>query len=102
MLEVGRDVADFDQYTGEEESSFPQIRWIEDLQNDFAARADWCVMSHKEANHGQEVKLDGKNHILAKAGETVNLTARASDPDEDLFAYSWRKYRETGTYLWYQ
>ena len=35
----------------------PQWRWIGAIQNDFAARADWCVKPYEEANHPPVVKL---------------------------------------------
>ena len=35
----------------------PMWRWSDAFQNDFAARADWCVKSYEEANHPPVVKL---------------------------------------------
>ena len=96
--EDGRNVTDFNPYTGKEESSYPQIRWIEDLQNDFAARADWSVQPYDKANHGPDIKLKGKNDLSVKAGETVQLDAVANDPDGDQLNYSWWQYREAGSY----
>ena len=35
----------------------PQWRWLDAIQNDWAARADWCVKSYQDANHPPVVKL---------------------------------------------
>ncbi len=67
-------------------------------KNDFAARADWCVMSPEEANHAPEVSVDGSLDISAKAGETVQLNGEAIDPDGDALSYKWWQYQEAGTY----
>ncbi len=96
--EDGQHVTDFNPYTGRKESSYPQIRWIEVLQNDFAARADWCVMDYDEANHAPAVTLDHTADLKAKAGGMVQLIGSASDPDGDQLNYSWWQYVEAGTY----
>ncbi len=31
-------------------------KYIDDIQNDFAARADWCVKDYKNANHAPKNK----------------------------------------------
>jgi hypothetical protein len=95
--EDGRTVTDFDPYTGKEESSYPQIRWIEDLQNDFAARADWCVKEYKNANHAPVVKLRQANSLSAKPGEVIQLAGTATDPDRNALTYNWWQYKEAGT-----
>ncbi len=61
----------------------PQWRWIDALQNDFAARADWCVKDFEEANHAPVVKVNGELMRDVKPGETVKLAATATDPDGD-------------------
>lgn len=79
-------------------------RWAADLQNDFRARMDWCVVPRDKANHPPRVVLQGKDgkavlRMTAKAGETVTLTAAGTeDPDGDTLAYSWFDYVEAGTY----
>lgn len=72
----------------------PQWRWIGALQNDFAARADWCVEDFKEANHHPIVKVDGPLTRTVKPGETVKLAATATDPDADRLTYRWWQYSE--------
>ena len=76
----------------------PMWRWTEALQNDFAARADWCVSSYEEANHQPVVKCNKKD-ITARPGERIRLSAKGSyDPDGDRLTYRWWHYKEAGTY----
>ena len=46
----------------------PIWQWSDAFQNDFAARADWCVKSYKEANHQPVVKLNHDADLKAKPG----------------------------------
>ena len=88
---------DFNPASGEVDMFYPQTRWVEVLQNDFAARADWCVKDYADANHMPQVSVKGALDITAKAGEKVVLKASALDPDGDDVALSWWQYREAGT-----
>lgn len=68
-------------------------RWIPDLQNDFAARVDWCTKSYKEANHSPVIE----NVVfpeLVKPGQKVELNATGNDPDGDNIYYYWWHYPE--------
>lgn len=77
----------------------PQWRWINALQNDFAARADWCVKPYAEANHPPVVVLTNALNLKAHPGATVNLSAHGtSDPDGNALTYRWWQYREAGTF----
>jgi hypothetical protein len=77
----------------------PMWRWTEAMQNDFAARADWCVKSYEEANHPPVVVLAHAADLVAQPGATVKLSARGtSDPDGDELTYHWWQYREAGSY----
>jgi hypothetical protein len=77
----------------------PQWRWIDAIQNDFAARADWCVQSYEEANHPPVVKLAHARKLSVKPGETVQLSAQgAHDPDGDQMDYRWWQYKEVDSY----
>lgn len=72
----------------------PMWRWADVLQNDFAARADWCVKPFDEANHPPLVQVNGELNRRAKAGETVRLAGAVSDPDGDEFSVRWWQYAE--------
>lgn len=77
----------------------PIWRWSDALQNDFAARADWCVKSVEKANHPPVVKLANALDITAKPGSKIQLSAKGmSDPDGDKLTYRWWHYKEAGTY----
>jgi hypothetical protein len=77
----------------------PLWRWSDAFQNDFAARADWCVKSYKEANHPPVVTLAHALDMQVTAGVTVNLSAKGtSDPDGDQVVYHWWQYEEADTY----
>ena len=76
----------------------PIWRWAIAFQNDWAARADWCVKSYEEANHPPVVTLDHASDLKAKAGETVNLSAKGTDPDGDKLTYKWWQYKEPGSH----
>jgi len=76
----------------------PMWRWSIAFQNDWAARADWCVKSPGEANHSPKVTLKQSADLTAAPGSTVKLTARATDPDGDALSYRWWHYQEAGTY----
>ncbi len=77
----------------------PIWRWASAFQNDWAARAAWCVKPYSEANHAPIVSLAGPEDIGAAPGATVALDVSGSgDPDGDRLHYSWWQYREPGTY----
>lgn len=74
----------------------PMWRWIRALQNDFAARADWCVQPYSKANHEPRVKCN-LEQITVKPGTAISLSAKGSrDPDGDKLQYHWWQYEEAG------
>ncbi|WP_308992167.1 nucleoside hydrolase-like domain-containing protein [Mariniflexile litorale] len=78
----------------------PITRWVDALQNDFAARADWCVKSYEEANHPPIVKLKNAIDIYAKPGDKIKLDGKGTiDPDGDKLKYAWWQHNEAGTYI---
>ncbi|MGB5666998.1 MAG: nucleoside hydrolase-like domain-containing protein [Maribacter sp.] len=97
--EDGKEVAEINPFTQKLDNAYPQTRWIKALQMDFAARADWCVKAFSEANHAPIVELNGTNQIKVKPNETIQLIAKATDPDGDILTYSWWQYKEAGTYM---
>lgn len=95
--EDARTLTDYNHFTKKQDASFPQTRWIDALQLDFAARADWCVLPYKEANHAPRVSVKGGNIRRVKAGEKVSITASGSDPDGHKVALNLWQYAEAGT-----
>lgn len=76
----------------------PMWQWSDVVQLDFAARADWCVKSYKEANHPPTVRLAHASAITAQPGQKVRLSANgSSDPDGDRLHFNWWIYEEAGT-----
>jgi hypothetical protein len=96
--EDGENAADYNPYTKEMDKTYPQTRWVETLQNDFAARADWCIMDYEAANHAPSVMLKHPNKIIAAPGQKIKLKGKASDPDKDKLNYNWWQYSEVDTY----
>ncbi|MFY0688548.1 MAG: DUF1593 domain-containing protein [Cyclobacteriaceae bacterium] len=77
----------------------PITRWVDAIQNDFAARADWCVKNYKNANHQPVVKLEYEGDIIGKPGDLVELNAQGTyDPDGDELIFDWWRYQEADTY----
>jgi len=76
----------------------PVWRWLAQVQNDFAARADWSVLSYAEANHHPVVRLSTQeNDRVAHPGDEVRLDASASfDPDGDSLDIRWWHFVEAG------
>jgi hypothetical protein len=80
-------------------------RWASALQNDFAARLDWCIASrYADANHRPQAILNGDASqqivtLSAKPGSTVSFSAEhSSDPDGHPFECRWFIYPEAGTF----
>ncbi|MBN1763867.1 MAG: DUF1593 domain-containing protein [Sedimentisphaerales bacterium] len=71
-------------------------RWIDAYQNDYAARADWCVKAYANCNHPPVV--NDYETINSSPGQNVNLTVSASDPDGNALSYQWWYYKEAGSY----
>jgi Protein of unknown function (DUF1593) len=94
--EDGPEVADYNPFTKKLDFAYPQTRWLEALQNDFAARADWCVKDYKSANHAPEIVVKNKN-IKVKAGQMLSINATATDPDKNKVNISFWQYMEAGT-----
>lgn len=76
--------------------AYAQLRWLAAIQNDFAARADWCVKPFAECNHPPVVAAKAMTFRTAIAGETVNFGVDATDPDGDKMKIRFWEYREAG------
>lgn len=91
-------LADFSPYTGKMDSRYPQSRWLDVIQLEFAARADWSVKPYSEANHPPIVRLNNENNMIVKPGQAVTLSVNANDPDGDTLSYLWWQYAEVDSY----
>lgn len=69
-------------------------RWVPAAQNDFAARMDWCVKGFKKANHAPVVKVKGSLNRDVKAGGNIELSATATDPDNNELTTRWWQYAD--------
>ncbi len=96
--EDGETAKDYNPFTKKMDPTYPQIRWITAIQEDFAARADWCIAPYKEANHPPLVEAISPKNIKAKPGESIKLSLKASDPDGDQLEVNYWMYKEIGTY----
>ncbi len=96
--EDGKEVVDYNGYTQQLDATFPQTRWIKEIQHDFAARASWCVKDYAAANHAPHVFLTSPLNLKGKVGDTLSLEAKAEDPDGDDLSYLWWQYSEAGTF----
>ena len=96
--EDGGKTAEYNPYTNKLDTAFAQVRWMEAIQKDFAARAEWCVTDYKNANHAPVVTLLHNKKVSYKPNEKVSLKGKATDPDKDKLKYKWWQYKEAGTY----
>ncbi len=93
------DALDYNPVTKKFDSVYSLSRWFMDMQNDFAARADWCVAdSFDKANHAPKIQLKVRENLSAKPGQKITLRANATDPDGDQITYRWWRYFEADTY----
>ena len=96
--EDGDAAADFNSFTQKMDKAYAQTRWIPAIQNDFAARADWCIKDYKNANHAPKVSVRNKQ-IKVKIGEKIDIKPIVSDPDGNVVKVSFWQYQEVGTSL---
>lgn len=82
----------------------PILRWAKAFQNDWAARADWCVRQPEQCNHPPVVVCSGDRStrpltLTVEPGARVKLDAGGtSDPDGHDLTYRWWTYVDAGTY----
>lgn len=86
-------------YYSEEKTVESSWKYIDDIQNDFSARADWCITnSYDKANHAPSITIEGGTDVTAEAGQFIKLKAVASDPDGDYVKVNWNHYADADTY----
>jgi hypothetical protein len=78
----------------------PLWRWLDAVQNDFAARADWCVKDFAHANHHPVVRLTSTPlDQTTRPGQSITLDASpTTDPDGNALTFRWWHCAEAGTY----
>lgn len=95
----GRNAADVNPATGTANTAYSASRWFNAAQQDFAARMQWTVTpKYDDANHRPVVTVNGPLNVTAAPGETVRLSATASDPDGDALTSKWWQYTDADTY----
>ena len=73
-------------------------RFAEAFQNDWAARADWCVREYEQANHPPQARVAGPLDRTARPNDRIKLSARHStDPDKDRLTFKWWQYADVDT-----
>jgi len=92
--------ADYNPITNNNDTNYPQTRWSEPLQNDFASRVAWTLTdSFDKANHPPVAYIAPESRNLqVKAGQKVELAGLAGDPDGDPLTCKWWQYKEAGTF----
>lgn len=88
---------EFNPSTGKNDPIYAQLRWLKALQNDLAARADWCLKRVAEANHAPVIKAETDRNKKVIPGEEVRLTVSSIDPDKDEVAVKFWQYAEAGS-----
>jgi hypothetical protein len=96
--EDGDAASDYNPFTKLMDKAFAQTRWIPAIQEDFAARADWCVKDFNNANHAPMISVKGGNKKMVKAGQKITLTAASTDPDKNKVALTFWQYAEVSTF----
>lgn len=77
----------------------PTHPFLAAAQRDWATRFVWAVTpDYLRANHNPRIALSGASAITAKPGQTLSLSASASDPDGDAVALKWWVWTDAGTY----
>jgi hypothetical protein len=72
-------------------------RWLDEIQNDFAARMCWATKPYSECNHPPVVDLNCPAEFSVTEGDPIVLDATGShDPDGDSLSYYWFQYLEAG------
>lgn len=90
-------IPEYDVTRGMVTDGYSAHRWLKAYQNDFAARADWCVKAYDECNHQPVVDVETAD-FEAQAGTTVELKGKAYDPDGDQITSNWFVYGEASEY----
>lgn len=72
-------------------------RFLRAYQEEWSARAEWCIKTFEECNHPPIVNVK-KGDITAAAGDVVLLEGSTSDPDGDSLRTCWFVYHQGSNY----
>jgi hypothetical protein len=73
-------------------------RFAEAFQNDWAARADWCVFDYERANHPPRVHVIGALDRNARPNQRIKISAeKSTDPDKHRLTFKWWQYADVDT-----
>lgn len=81
--EDGEGAVDLNPETGKMDKNYPQTRWLEAMQLDFLARAEWCIKPYEAANHAPWITVKEGTQLWANAGEKITLHVSAQDKDKN-------------------
>lgn len=88
---------DLNPFTSKGSGPYTTIRWMDAVDKDFAARADWGITSsYRRANHAPIVKASLLD-TSGIPGKSVKLSLSASDPDHDPLRVKWSVYTDAST-----
>ncbi|MDO4841780.1 DUF1593 domain-containing protein [Limosilactobacillus gorillae] len=89
---------DYNPYTKRFEAEYSLTRWFDDIQDDFAARASWCLAENFEDVAHYPVVV--RNHLdkEVEAGQAVVLETQASDTNNLELTYQTWCYFEASSY----
>ncbi len=82
-FEDNEKAADLNPETGKLDINYSQTRWLIAAQEDFAARADWCVKSFEQANHAPWITVKEGTSLWVNPGEKISLHLSAIDKDKN-------------------
>jgi len=89
--------ADYNPETGKMDINYAQTRWLIAAQEDFAARADWCVKSYADANHTPQITVKEGMLLTAKPGQELLINIETRDPDRNGIKLKAWAYPEAGS-----
>jgi hypothetical protein len=95
--EDGPRSAEFNPESNAIDNNYPQTRWLKAIQEDLAARADWCIKPFAAANHAPVMNVKEGVSISAKAGQEIDLHIDAKDPDKNTVQLKAWCYAEAGS-----
>lgn len=77
----------------------PEDPFVGAAQRDFAGRLAWSTASSfGAANHNPAIKVQTPAFVSARPGQTIRLSARASDPDGDAVTIRWWRWKAADDY----